>query len=85
MSLGALAGASLQSFVRIAALAGAGSFGLGAVLRLLPLALLFWVARSAPAWWHDLKGANVSGRLLALFSVLVAGAAAFISMALLFP
>jgi spermidine/putrescine transport system permease protein len=85
MSLGALAGASLNSLVRMAALAGAGSLGLGAVLRLLPLALLFWAARSGPAWWHDLKGANLSGRLLALFSVLVAGGAAFISMALLFP
>jgi spermidine/putrescine transport system permease protein len=85
MSLGAAAGACLQSVLVILAQAGAGQLGAGAVLRLLPFVLLFVAVRGIPAWLHDLGEANLAGRLLGLFSVLAAALAAFISMALLFP
>ena len=85
MTLGALAGATLQSFAALGALTGSGGLGAGAVLRLLPLVLLIAAARGVPAWLQDLRESNLAGRLLAVFSVIATIVAAFISMALLFP
>jgi spermidine/putrescine transport system permease protein len=85
MSLGLAVGASLHSVIALVAAAGAGELGAGAVLRLLPLVLLYLAGRGIPNWLIDLREANTTGRLLAFGSLLIAGVAAFISLALLFP
>lgn len=88
MAIGAAAGTIVFALARLgvmlAALAG-GAFDLAALLWLAPLALIIWIWRAAPAWSLDLRDANAAGRWLAAFSLVVAGAAALISWALLTP
>jgi hypothetical protein len=60
-----------------------GAFAPVDVLRLLPLLLLLLARRALPDWLADLRDANLAGRALAVFSLLIAAAAAFISAVLL--
>ncbi len=82
MSLGAAAGMILFGLSRALA-AVAGPFDPGALLWLATLLLAAWLWRAAPAWYFELQAANAAGRWLAVFTMAVAGAAAFISCALL--
>jgi ABC-type spermidine/putrescine transport system permease subunit II len=83
MGLGMAAGLALHGVAGVALRLAGGSFAAADLLRLLPLLLLFWLRRALPAWLADLREANPAGRWLALFSAVVAGAAAFISALLL--
>lgn len=84
MGIGAAAGTIFSAVLHgVSSLTG-GSL-VGAALWLAPLALVVWIWRSLPGWLADLREANTSGRLLAWFSLGLAGFAALVSLGLLFP
>jgi hypothetical protein len=85
MSLGVVAGAAVQSALQLSVEIGSGDYSPASILRLLPILLTVWIVRGVPAWRQSLREANLAGQLLSVFALIAAGAAAFISMALLFP
>jgi spermidine/putrescine transport system permease protein len=85
MAIGAAAGSALTGLVRVGLMLAGGAFQPLALLWLATLALAVWAWRAAPDWLADLGDANPAARWLAAFSLVVAGAAAFISWALLIP
>jgi hypothetical protein len=85
MGLGAAAGTILFGLSRATQAFGGGAFNPLALIWLAALLLVVWLWRAAPAWLADLREANAAGRWLAVFSLVVAGAAALISWALLVP
>ncbi len=85
MGIGAVVGAILSALARVVGMMTGGVFNPAALGWLAALALLAWLWRAVPNWLADLREANRAGRVLALFSLVVAGAAAFISLALLIP
>jgi spermidine/putrescine transport system permease protein len=85
MGLGAILGLGAASVLSLVGLLGSGEFEIvGLLLRLIPLVALAGLWRLLPPWWSDLREANGSAKLLAAFSLAMAGFAAFISMILLY-
>jgi hypothetical protein len=85
MGLGAVLGTVLSGVIRIMGMLMSGVFAPLMLLWLASLALVGWVWRVWPAWQMDWREANTAGRWLALFALGLAGAATFISWALLIP
>jgi hypothetical protein len=83
MGVGAALGLNLQAGLALAARLGQGSFTPVDLLRLWPLLLLLWLRVSLPGWLADLREANPAGRMLAVLTVIIAGAAAVLTAALL--
>jgi spermidine/putrescine transport system permease protein len=83
IGLGAALGLSVHAVAGLAANLAAGAFSPADLLRLLPLVLLLWVRRALPEWRADLRESNAAGRWLAVFTLLLAAAAAFVSGVLL--
>jgi spermidine/putrescine transport system permease protein len=85
MGIGAVLGTMLSGVARILGMLMGGVFAPVTLLWLAPLALAGWVWRVWPTWRMDWREANAAGRWLALFALGLAGAATFISWALLIP
>jgi spermidine/putrescine transport system permease protein len=85
MGIGAAVGTMLTGLARVAAMLTGGAFNPLALIWLAALAPSAWLWRAVPHWLLDWREANAAGRGLAVFSLAVAGAAAFISWALLIP
>jgi len=84
IGIGAAAGLIAYALVSAGLLIAGGQISAGALaFRLALLALAAWLWRAVPEWLSDLREANRAGQLLATFSFVMAGAAAFISMVLL--
>ena len=82
IGLGAALGLALHAVVGLAA-SLAGGFEAANLLRPLPLLLLVWVWRALPEWRLELREANAPGRALAVFTLVLAAGAAFVSGVLL--
>jgi len=84
MGIGGVLGLMGYTLRNLITLLGGGEAALGGVLfRLLLLVPVAWLWRALPRWRSDLQEANPAGRLLAVFSLLAAGGAAYISAILL--
>jgi spermidine/putrescine transport system permease protein len=84
MGVGAVLGLAAQALVAFAQRLAAGVLAPMDVLRLWPLLLVgVWLPRALPGWLADLREANPAGRVLALFVLALAAAAAVLSGALL--
>ena len=83
MGAGAALGLAAQALLSIAGRLVAGSFGPADLLRLWPLLLLLWLRGALPRWLADLREANPAARLLAVFTLVIAGCAAALGAAVL--
>ena len=82
MSMGAAAGLGLFGLLTVSSLFSAFTVG-GLILRLLLLSALYFAWRSYAGFNEELVDANRSGKILAWFTVAVAGLAAYLSAWLL--
>ena len=84
MGLGAVLGLSVQALLAVALRVGQGGFAPADLLRLWPvLVVALWLPRALPDWRTDFDEANPAGRVLALFTGLLAAAAALLTGVLL--
>jgi len=84
MSMGATAGIGLFGLASLPSLFAPGDFTVGGViLRLVLLSMLYFAGRSYAGFNEELVDANRSGRVLAWFTVIIAGLAAYLSAWLL--
>ncbi len=84
MSVGAGVGLGLFGLFSLSALLAPGAFTIGGLLLgLILLAAFWWARRAFHAFREELADANRSGKILAWFTLVIAGFAAFLSAWLL--
>jgi ABC-type spermidine/putrescine transport system permease subunit II len=83
IGLGAGLGALAWAVAAVGALAAAADLGPGALIRAWPLLLAPFVVRAARAWLPDLREANPAARVLAGLTLLLAAAAASVTLLLI--
>jgi spermidine/putrescine transport system permease protein len=83
MGVGAVLGLNVQAVLAVLTRLISGEFAALDLLRLWPLLLLPWLGRAVPGWLADFREANTAGKVLAVFTLALAGGAAVLSAVVL--